>query len=83
MVNISELLINAVIFKQPKMLTGCNQNGKWSGVEILSFSTADAAPPANRQDLTRSGIYAERGNPVIFLLLKESKPQGLPVGLRD
>ena len=67
MVNISELLINVVILKQPKMLKRLSPKGKWSSVKICSFLTADAAPPANRQDLTRSGIYVERGNSVIFL----------------
>ena len=67
MVNISELLINVVILKQPKMLSRLSPKGKWLSVKICSFLTADVAPPANRQDLTCSGIYAERGNPVIFL----------------
>lgn len=68
MVNISELPINVVMLKQPKMLNGLSPKGRWSSVRICSFLTADAVPPANRQDLTHSGIYAERGNSVIFLL---------------
>ena len=67
MVNESELLINAVNGNKPKMLTGLNQNGMWSGLEVTNSSNVDVEPPAKRQDLTRSGIYAERGNPVIFL----------------
>ncbi len=67
MVNESELLINAVIGNKPKMLSGLNQNGMWSRLEVTISSNVDVAPPAKRQDLTCSGIYAERGNPVIFL----------------
>ena len=67
MVNESELLINAVIANKPKMLTGLNQNGKWSRLRATISLNVDIAPSAKRQDLTHSGIYAERGNPVIFL----------------
>ena len=67
MVNESELLINVVNGNKPKMLTGLNQKGKWSGLEATISSNVDVAPPAKRQNLTYSGIYAERGKPVIFL----------------
>ena len=67
MVNESESLINVVNGNKPKMLSGLNQNGKWSRLKVTIFFNVDAAPPAKRQDLLRSGIYAERGNPVIFL----------------
>lgn len=67
MVNESELLINAVNGNEPKMLTGLNQNGMWSRLRVTISLNVDVAPPAKRQDLTYSGIYAERGNPVIFL----------------
>ena len=71
--NLCELLINVVIGSKPKMLTGLDQNGKWSGLEVTISSNVDAEPPAKRQVLNHSGIYAERGNPVIFLFEKESK----------
>lgn len=66
MVNESELLINVVSYDEPKMLTGSHQKGKWLGVGISLISTVDVTPPAKRQDLTHSGIYAERDNLVTF-----------------
>lgn len=57
------------------MLTGSHQKGEWSGAEISLISTVDVAPPAKRQDLTRSGIYAERDNPVTFPLGKQAARQ--------
>jgi hypothetical protein len=39
--NLGELLINAVIARKPKMLSGLNQNGKWSGLEVTSSSNVD------------------------------------------
>lgn len=67
MVNESESLINVVIGRKPKMLTGLNQNGKWTGLMVTSSINEDVAPPAKRRHLTYSGIYAERGKPVIVL----------------
>jgi hypothetical protein len=61
------LLINVVNGNKPKMLIRLEPKGKWSGLEVTSSSNVDVAPPAKRQDLTCSGIYAERDNPVIFL----------------
>ena len=72
MVNLGELLINVVNGNKPKMLTGLNQNGKWSGLRVTSSLNVDVAPPAKRPDLTRSGIYAERGKPVIFLFERKA-----------
>ncbi len=66
MVNESELLINVVIGNKPKMLTGLNQNGMWSRLKATNSFNVDVAPPAKRQNLTYSGIYAERGKPVIL-----------------
>ena len=51
-------------------------------MRVTSSLNVDVAPPAKRQDLTHSGIYAERGKPVIFLFAKESKPRGKPTGWR-
>ncbi len=67
MVNESKSLINAVIGNKPKMLTGLNQ--KVSGqVQWLQIPlTKISVPPAERRHLTYSGIYAERGKPVILL----------------
>ena len=81
MVNESELLINVVIGSKPKMLRGLNQNGKWSSSEVTISFDVDVAPPAKRQSLTHSGTHAERGKPVT-LPIRESKPQGKPMGLQ-
>ena len=43
--------------------------------------SADVAPPANRQDLTHSGIHTEQGKP-LPLLTQESKLQGKPIEVR-
>ena len=61
-------------WKQAKDADRLEPKGKWSGLEVTNSSNVDAEPPAKRQVLTHSGIYAERGNPVIFLRKKESKP---------
>lgn len=54
MVRGSELLINVVKPKQPKMLIGCSQNDMGPDVDALSSSHADVVAPANRQYLTHS-----------------------------
>jgi len=71
MVNPGEALIKAVMFDKPKMLTGLDQKGTWPGAGASTSSAADVAPPAERRDLTRSGIDAEHG-----------KPAALPLGKR-
>jgi hypothetical protein len=43
-----------------------DQNGKWSGMEVPNSSIADAAPPAERSDLTHTGTHAERGKPDVL-----------------
>ncbi len=42
---------------------------------------ADDAPPAERSDLTHTGAHAERGK-LVVLPIRESEPQGQPMGLR-
>jgi hypothetical protein len=55
---------------RPKVLTGLNQNGKWTGTEAGASSVADAVPPAYRWNLSHpEGTYAQRAKPV-------SLPQG-------
>jgi len=63
------------------MLSGLNQKvcGQVHGAELSP--AADDAPPAQRHDLTRSGIDSEHGKPVV-LPVRESEPQGKPMGLR-
>ena len=46
------MLIKAVNRDKPKMLTGLNQNGTWSGTGAAMSPVADDAPPAERHDLT-------------------------------
>ena len=41
--------------------------GKWPSSGVGRFSDADDAPPADRRDLTRPGINAERGKPDLLL----------------
>ena len=52
MVNICESLINVVTSNKPKMLTGLNQNGMWSGLDAALSSNVDVVPPAERRGLT-------------------------------
>jgi hypothetical protein len=51
-VNPGEVLIKAVSKNKPKMLSGLNQKGKWSGTGAPNSPVADGAPPAERHDLT-------------------------------
>src|SRR5262245_10814574 len=51
-VNPGEVLIRAVTRNKPKMLSGLNQNGTWSGAGAPLSPGADGAPPAQRYDLT-------------------------------
>src|SRR4051812_30965957 len=51
-VNPGEVLIKAVNRDKPKMLTGLDQNGTWSGTGAAMSPVADGAPPAERHDLT-------------------------------
>jgi hypothetical protein len=51
MVNSGEVLLKAVMFNKPKLLTGLNQKGKWPGTGTQRFPATDDAPPAERHDL--------------------------------
>ena len=64
MVNVRELLINAVIHKEPKMLTGSAQKGcGWLFPSVLEIH-GQIKPPVNRQDLNHSSVsYVEHGKP--------------------
>jgi len=50
------MLIKAVTKNKPKMLTGLNQNGTWSGPGAPNSPGADGAPPAERHDPTPGRI---------------------------
>ena len=62
---------------------GQKASGQVQGLSY--FPDADDAPPAERRNLTRSGINAERGKPDLLLnslKVEESRPQGKPTGGR-
>ncbi len=86
MVNIGELLINAVNRNEPKRPIGSDQKVSGQVWDASNSSHAVVAPPANRQDLTPSGICVElgkrRSSPIRFYPGWESKPQGEPMELR-
>lgn len=67
MVNESESSLNVVSYNKPKDADRLAPKGEWSGAKVSQSFVVDVEPPAKRRDLTHSGIYAERGNPVIFL----------------
>jgi hypothetical protein len=64
MVNKCELPLNVVTTNKPKMLTGLNQKVRGRVSVLQNHRPQMQAPPAERQDLTHSGIPAERGKPV-------------------
>ncbi len=67
MVNIRELLINAVTANRLKRLTSLPQKGTWSGSGAAHSPDADDAPPVERQHLRRSrGTCAKHGKPVFL-----------------
>ena len=68
MANICEPMINVVKVDKRKVLIRLNQNGEWSGPGAVVSPGADVAPPANRWDLTRTGMYTERGKPDVVPL---------------
>jgi len=78
MVNTCEPLINVVTENKPKVLTcprranRLGPKGKGSGMGAANSPIADAAPPAERRNLTYAGTCTERGKPV-----------GLPADIRS
>jgi hypothetical protein len=52
MVNTCEPSINVVNVNEPKGLTGSNQNGMRTSMEVGWSSIADVVPPAKRWDLS-------------------------------
>jgi hypothetical protein len=56
------------MFDKPKMLIGLNQKVRGQVQGLQRSSAADVAPPAQRHDLTRSGIDTEHGKPVALPL---------------
>jgi len=66
MVNPGEVLIKAVMFDRPKMLTGLNQKVRGQAQRLQRSSVADDAPPAERHDLTPGDQPGERSNPVVL-----------------
>ena len=50
------MLIKVVTVNKPKMLSGLDQNGMWSGTGAHRSPVVDVAPPAERHDLTPGSI---------------------------
>jgi hypothetical protein len=73
MVNICESLINVVMGNKRKMLIRLDQTGKWSGIGAPNSPIVDAAPPAERRNLTHTGTHVERGKPTILPQGKASR----------
>ena len=65
------MLIKAVNKDEPKMLSGSDQNGTWSGPGAAMSPGADGAPPAERHDPTPGAI--EQVNEVTPLPPREGK----------
>ena len=60
----SELLTNLVNENKPKMLTGLDQNGRWTGYGVRLSPYTAVAKPGKRQLLTsRCGQHTELGKP--------------------
>ena len=53
--------------RQAKEAVTLGPKGKWPGSGVFFFPDADDAPPAEKRNLTRSGINAERGKPDLLL----------------
>ena len=68
MVNICESLINVVTSSKLKVLTSLSQKASEPGAGVSRSPVVAEASPAERQDLTQTGIQIERGKPVIFPL---------------
>jgi hypothetical protein len=71
MVNPGEVLLKAVSTDKPKMLSGLNQKGTWSGTGARRSPVADVAPPADRYDLNPGSI--EKVNEVTPLSPREGR----------
>jgi hypothetical protein len=56
-----------------KMLVGLNQKVSGQVQGLQRSSAADVAPPAQRHDLTRSGIDTEHGKPPVLPVGKASR----------
>ena len=68
-------------WKQAKDADRLEPKGKWSSLEVTISSNEDVLPPAKRQHLTYSGIYAERRSSRI-VPFGESESQGKPIAMR-
>ena len=65
------MLIKVVIGNKPKMLSGLDQKGMWSGTGDGFSPVADVVPPANRHDLNPGSI--KRMNEVTPLSPREGR----------
>ena len=82
MVNLCKPSINAVSTKEPKMLIGSAQNGKWLDIFLQIENTRIIKPSADRRDLNHPIVsYTEHGKPVSSPK-KASGPQGTPLEMQ-
>jgi hypothetical protein len=56
MVNPGEVLLKTVTKDKPKMLSGLDQKGMWSGTVAQRSPVTDVEPPVERHDLTPGAI---------------------------
>jgi hypothetical protein len=82
MVNTCEPSINVVNVNEPKGLTGSDQNGMRTSMEVGWSSIADVVPSAKRWDLRLRVTVIERNLVNLYLSLRESEPQGEPMGMQ-
>jgi len=84
-VNPGEVLIKAVRFVEPKMLTGFDQKVRGQAQGFQRSSVADVAPPVERHNLTHAVLSTEHGKPAVSPFQcagEEGEPQGVLMGLR-
>jgi hypothetical protein len=70
------------LYRTLKLLTGLNQKVRGQVQGLQRSPAADGAPPAERPDLTRSVVSAERGKPVALPAVGVGRSQGRPTGWR-
>ena len=80
MVNICELLINVVTSSKLKVLTSLSQKVSEPRTGVSRSPVVAEASPAERQDLTQTGIQVKRGKPVVSPRVE--RPQGQPMEQR-
>ena len=92
MVNPGEVLIKAVTFNKPKLLTGLDQNGKWPSAGHTCCPATDNAPPAERHDLNSALVRKVNEvspqssfphTPLRRTAFRKERPRGGGYGMRE